>query len=38
LGQALYTDDKTAVLILEQKKPDGSYLVSVSFAKPSFFN
>ena len=38
VAEALYLNDKTAVLITEQKKPDGQFMVSVSFAKPSFFN
>jgi len=38
VNQALYIGDKTAVLILEQKKPDGSFMVSVGFSKPSFYN
>ncbi len=38
IAQWLYSDDKHAVLLYEKKKSENQYVVSMSFALPSFFN
>lgn len=38
IAQAMFADDKNAVVVIEQKRADGSYMTSLQFAKASFYN